>query len=198
MSQYFNWIDRKKTMTEFDAIEDRGLFPREAIEEKRKRFLTEIHHYSFEEFLRKADSDPSIREVVFNHQTRYLSFKDKIRENGRPETFGKDLSLSLEHALENLSGFYDFVGILEEYAEGCSRLSRILHIPQLQDAGGIRMNENRADVPGAEQDRDKTQIALDALSPACRNRLAELNEYDTKLYEFARERFYSGSSAAAI
>jgi hypothetical protein len=198
MSQYFNWIDRNKTMAEFDEIEERGLFPKEEIEERRERFKSVIPALSFEEFLANAEIDPSIRDVVFNHQARYLSFKNSTRDNGRTDTFGKDLSLSLEQAMHNLSAFYDFVGILDDYQESCERLSRLLQIPALAEAANIRLNENRAPIEGAKQDRDKTQIALDALSPACRNRLAELNEYDTKLYEFARERFYSGSSAAAI
>ena len=100
--------------------------------------------------------------------------------------------MSLAHALENISRYYDFVGILEEYAESCVRLSRMLRIPALADAGNIRMNENHAPIPGAKQDRDKTQMALHALPPACRDMLAQLNECDTALYAAARERFYSG------
>lgn len=131
LSQYYNWVDARRTRQEYAAIRERGALPPEEISKKLDKFESTIFQMSLEEFL--ASKDPDIVDVVLNHQTRYLSLRSSYAANPL---------LGYVNAMQNIAGFYDFVGLSETYTASVSALVKRLNLDQSVLSSQIRANTN--------------------------------------------------------
>ena len=163
ISQYYNWIDEKRTTREFDVVTSRKLFTEDFIDAKRKQFA-EIRKLTLLQFL--SSTDPDVFDVCYNHQTRYLSEKSLFRE---------DPTQGLFNAISNVKNFYDFVGLAEFYPESISTLSKLLGLDESRMADQKKLNTNSV------WKVDGTYI----ISKEEHEKLDRLNNLDFALYTYA-------------
>ena len=131
LSQYHNWTDAERTRREYAAIRERGLLAAEAVNEKLAKFEADIFGLSLAQFV--TSEDPDIVDVVYNHQTRYLS---------RRSHFAKSPMAGCLDAIENLSAFYDFIGLMETYDDSLQELASLLGLDPAHIDKTVRTNTN--------------------------------------------------------
>ena len=164
LSQYHNWIDAERTRREYAAIAERGALSPETVARKLQKFEQNIFGLSMAEFVNSPD--PDIRDVVYNHQTRYLS---------RRAAFAKNPLEGCIDAIQNLSTFYDFVGLTEAYEDCLQDLFVALGLDKVRPDTKIRVNTN--DVHKAS---GRYRVNKDVLA-----KLVEKNAYDLCVFHHA-------------
>jgi hypothetical protein len=164
ISQYYNWIDKERTRSHYDVIAKGQGLPPGQIADKMAKFEETIFHLSLAEFL--AHNDPDIVDVVHNHQARYLS---------RRATYAANPMLGCVEAIQNLSTFYDFVGLTETYDVSSRKLMRKLAIRERVPDGEIRVNTNDVRKIGGLYREDSASIF----------KIIEANEYDLCVFHYA-------------
>ena len=130
LSQYYNWVDAERTREEYAAIKNRGGFPDAEINQKLDKFESTIFSMTLAQFLESKDTD--IVDVVLNHQTRYMSLRSVYEANPL---------LGCLNAVENITSFYDFVGLMETYSHSVERLRTVLGVEE-GTLGEVRVNTN--------------------------------------------------------
>jgi hypothetical protein len=133
LSQYHNWVDAERTRREYAAIRARGAMSAEAVARTLEKFEQSIFGLSMQQFV--GSSDPDIVDVVYNHQTRYLS---------RRTTFAANPLAGCVEAIENLSNCYDFAGLMETYDASLRDLFRRLNLDPSALPTGVRANTNES------------------------------------------------------
>ena len=131
LSQYHNWVDAERTRREYAAIQARGALPAEAVAKTLEKFERSIFSLSMQQFVDSAD--PDIVDVVYNHQTRYLS---------RRAIFAANPLAGCVDAIENLSTTYDFAGLMETYDDSLRDLFERLGLDRTLLQTEIRANTN--------------------------------------------------------
>lgn len=107
LSQYYNWTDQARVLSELDAVRERS-GENALFDERREKFENIIFNMTLDDFLASEDED--IREVTFNHQAAYVTDETEFRP-----------ALRLVSAVSNIVHFYDYVGVMELY-EPCVRI----------------------------------------------------------------------------
>jgi len=161
ISQYYNWVDPQRTKVEYAEIMKRQMLAAEEVAQRLEKFKQSIFGLSLEEFVNSTD--PDIVDVVYNHQTRYVS---------RRAAFGLSPLHGYLDAIDNLLNFYDFVGTMETYDASAAELFTRLHLDPKLIKARVRANTN--DVHKANgRYRVHRATAL---------RLAEMNVYDLCIF----------------
>jgi hypothetical protein len=131
LSQYHNWVDAERTRREYAAIRARGAMSAEAVARTLEKFEQNIFGLSMQRFI--DSTDPDIVDVVYNHQTRYLSQRT---------TFAGNPLAGCAEAIENLSTCYDFAGLMETYDDSLRALFELLHLDPSALSTDVRANTN--------------------------------------------------------
>lgn len=177
ISQYYNWVDPKRTRNEYEAIMKRRSVSEELICAKIANFEEEIFHLSLSDFL--DSRNPDVVDVIDNHQTRYLSSR---------AAYGVHPTIGCADAMSNLIAFYDFSGLMERYDEALNMLDVQLGLDGALTGGTIRVNTNDDRKSGGRYKLTRSEL----------DRLLALNVYDLALYHFALGRDLAGTPKEAV
>lgn len=163
VSQYYNWVDQERVTASLNALKERGGGER-VTDEHLNDFQQHIFRMSLLDFLRS--DHPKVRQVVYNHQTRYLS---------RSATAAHGMEAAAQEAIANLVGFYDFFGVTEFYGQMLLRIPGLLGLERSVFDPGIQANTNADKKKGGRYELSQEEFDL----------LLEHNYYDLKVYSAA-------------
>lgn len=161
ISQYHNWVDAERTRREYAAIRARGVMPAEVIAQRLEKFERTIFNLSMQQFVDSAD--PEIVDVVYNHQTRYLS---------RRAVFAANPLAGCADAIANLFTVYDFAGLMETYEDSLFDLFELLDLDHSLLKTEIRANTNDSGKVGGRYRVEAKVLAT----------LAEKNAHDLSVF----------------